>query len=177
MRALREVCPLSERQYEVVALMMQGRDYGEIAHELKINVSTIRTHIHSAYERLGLAGSSRGALFAVMLSRGWITPAEVAPQDAYSTWLQATRNDLDWQPSAAQRCYLKAFDRLLVRRDAASAAAMEFAYRLMCWEAGIPMRTWPDIERCDEDATDRVDEMLLGMARALTRPIPLAGAA
>ena len=164
-------CPLSARQYEVVLLAMRGLETKQIAVSLGITVSTVRSHLFEARKTLGLTGQGRGALMALMLNRGWVDPAGVAPEVAsYSTWLSATKRDLDWRPSAAQRCYLTAFDRLLRRRDPVSAAALDLAFRLMCWEAGspIPRPTF------DPDAVvDRVDAMLLGLARGLMRQIPL----
>ena len=47
---------------------------------------------------------------------------------------------------------------------------MDLAFRLMCWEArvALPVSTFRA-----QDVAERRDAMLLGMARALLRPIPV----
>jgi LuxR family transcriptional regulator, maltose regulon positive regulatory protein len=44
---------LSERELEVLALIAAGRSNKEIARELFLSMSTIKTHIHRLYRKLG----------------------------------------------------------------------------------------------------------------------------
>lgn len=165
-------CPLTGREYEAVTLMMQGLDIGASAARMGITESAVRSLLKTARQRLGLIGAGNGPMFASMFSHGWVTPQQVAPHDTYSTWLQATKNDLDWRPSAAQRCYLNAFNRLLWRRDPRAAVAASLALALMCLEAGVrPPTARPT---CDP-ATSllHLDDMLMRVARGVTRPIPV----
>lgn len=48
--------PLSERELEVLRLLAAGLESPEIAHELIIGVSTVRTHIKNIYGKLGVHG-------------------------------------------------------------------------------------------------------------------------
>jgi putative nucleotidyltransferase with HDIG domain len=71
-----EPCPLTPRQLELIRALAQGRQYKEIAHDLGISPSTIRSHLHFAYERLGVADRAQAVLIAV--SRGWIGPVAIS---------------------------------------------------------------------------------------------------
>lgn len=136
-----------------------------------ISSSTVRQHLHRLRQRLGIVGAGQSAvMFARMIELGWLTPEEIGTEAQYSTWLAATARDDTWRPSAAQCCYLHAFTRLLRHRDAESAAAMDLAFQLMCWEAGVPVpprRLTPNAI----DVGERVECMLLTLGRALCRPL------
>lgn len=45
---------LSARHRDVLALLAQGRSNAEIATALGVGEQTVRTHLHTIYERLGL---------------------------------------------------------------------------------------------------------------------------
>jgi LuxR family maltose regulon positive regulatory protein len=45
--------PLSERELEVLALIASGRSNREIAAKLFVSTSTVKTHIHRLYRKLG----------------------------------------------------------------------------------------------------------------------------
>lgn len=162
-------CPLTPRQREFMDLAIRGYSYEQIAATLGIARSTVSSLLYECRRRLGVENRGGGAAFAVMLSHGWVRPRDVTPE-AYSSWLQSTKHDLNWRPSAAQRCYLNAFDRLLWRRDPASAYAVDLAFRLMCHEAGVR----EPAQRFDaETAVEHLEESLLRMAVALRRTIPV----
>jgi putative nucleotidyltransferase with HDIG domain len=65
-----EPCPLSERQLEIIRMLRAGKVYKEIASELEVADSTIRTHLHLAYEKLGVGDRAQAVLMCT--SRGWI---------------------------------------------------------------------------------------------------------
>ena len=43
---------LSKREHEILVLLAQGFLYKEIADQLKISLSTVRSHLHTVYEKL-----------------------------------------------------------------------------------------------------------------------------
>ena len=53
-------CPMSERELEVVRRLARGMVYKQIASELGLSTSTIRTHLHNIYGKLGARGSRPG---------------------------------------------------------------------------------------------------------------------
>lgn len=65
-----ERCPLTPRQLEMVRALAAGKHYKEIAGELGLSASTIRSHLHEAYRRLGVADRAQAVL--VSAERGWI---------------------------------------------------------------------------------------------------------
>lgn len=71
-----EPCPLSTRQLEGVRGLAQGKSYKQIALELGISPSTVRTHLHQAYTRLGVADRTQAVLVAN--ERGWIACTRIA---------------------------------------------------------------------------------------------------
>ncbi|MEO8093031.1 MAG: HDOD domain-containing protein [bacterium] len=63
-------CPLSQREVEALRGLSEGKVYKQIARELNLSVSTIRTHLHNVYRKIGVVDRAQ----AVLLSRdrGWI---------------------------------------------------------------------------------------------------------
>jgi DNA-binding CsgD family transcriptional regulator len=59
---------LSSRQRAAIGLLSQGYSYREIAASMGLHVSTVRTHLHSAYTKLG-AKSGRQALAKIFQER------------------------------------------------------------------------------------------------------------
>lgn len=53
-QALSEKCDLSERQYEVLVLIAQGRSAKYVEQELSISLSTAQTHIRNIYRKVGV---------------------------------------------------------------------------------------------------------------------------
>jgi LuxR family maltose regulon positive regulatory protein len=47
--------PLSERELDVLRLVAQGMSNGEIAKRLVVSVGTVKTHVHSILDKLGVA--------------------------------------------------------------------------------------------------------------------------
>jgi putative nucleotidyltransferase with HDIG domain len=65
-----EPCPLSTREQEVLKRLAQGMVYKQIAHELSLSTSTVRTHLHNIYGKLGAVDRAQAVLIAT--ERGWL---------------------------------------------------------------------------------------------------------
>jgi putative nucleotidyltransferase with HDIG domain len=63
-------CPLSGREVEVLNRLAEGKVYKQIAHELELSTSTVRTHLHNTYAKLGAVDRAQAVLIAT--ERGWI---------------------------------------------------------------------------------------------------------
>jgi putative nucleotidyltransferase with HDIG domain len=67
---LSEPCPLSGRELDVLRLLAEGMVYKQIAGEMQLSVSTIRTHLHNVYGKIGAVDRAQAVLTA--RDRGWI---------------------------------------------------------------------------------------------------------
>jgi len=65
-----EPCPLSTRELDVLRLLSEGMVYKQIAGEMQLSVSTIRTHLHNVYGKIGAVDRAQAVLTA--RDRGWI---------------------------------------------------------------------------------------------------------
>src|SRR3954447_23420869 len=63
-------CPLSDRELEVLKRLAGGKVYKQIASELSLSTSTVRTHLHNIYGKLGAVDRAQAVLVAT--ERGWI---------------------------------------------------------------------------------------------------------
>ena len=63
-------CPLSDREVDVLKLLATGSVYKQIASELSLSTSTVRTHLHNIYGKLGAVDRAQAVLVAT--ERGWI---------------------------------------------------------------------------------------------------------
>jgi putative nucleotidyltransferase with HDIG domain len=63
-------CPLSAREVEVIKRLAEGKVYKQIAHDLGLSTSTVRTHLHNTYAKLGAVDRAQAVLIAT--ERGWI---------------------------------------------------------------------------------------------------------
>lgn len=68
--AISEPCPLSARELDVLKHLSQGMVYKQIAGEMQLSVSTIRTHLHNVYGKIGAVDRAQAVLTA--RDRGWI---------------------------------------------------------------------------------------------------------
>jgi hypothetical protein len=82
--------------------MARGLTYGQAASESRRSVSTVRTLLHNAYRRLGVATIAQA--LAVCTHIGWL---DAVPEDG------AAVNLADRRVTWAQRLYLEAFDQTL----------------------------------------------------------------
>ncbi len=67
---LLEPCPLTGREIEVLRRLARGMVYKQIARELALSTSTVRTHLHNVYGKLGAMDRAQAVLMAT--ERGWI---------------------------------------------------------------------------------------------------------
>jgi len=65
-----EPCPLSGRELEVLKRLAKGMVYKQIARELSLSTSTVRTHLHNIYGKLGAVDRAQAVLHAT--ERGWL---------------------------------------------------------------------------------------------------------
>jgi putative nucleotidyltransferase with HDIG domain len=63
-------CPMSAREVEVLRRLAKGMVYKQIATELGLSTSTVRTHLHNVYGKLGAMDRAQAVLIAT--ERGWI---------------------------------------------------------------------------------------------------------
>jgi putative nucleotidyltransferase with HDIG domain len=63
-------CPLSTREVEVLRRLAEGKVYKQIALELSLSTSTVRTHLHNIYGTLGAVDRAQAVLLAT--ERGWL---------------------------------------------------------------------------------------------------------
>jgi putative nucleotidyltransferase with HDIG domain len=65
-----EPCPLSSRELDVLRHLSEGMVYKQIAGEMQLSVSTIRTHLHNVYGKIGAVDRAQAVLTA--RDCGWI---------------------------------------------------------------------------------------------------------
>jgi putative nucleotidyltransferase with HDIG domain len=65
-----EPCPMSTREVDVLRRLAKGMVYKQIASDLGLSTSTIRTHLHNVYGKLGAMDRAQAVLIAT--ERGWI---------------------------------------------------------------------------------------------------------
>jgi DNA-binding NarL/FixJ family response regulator len=63
-------CPMSGREVDVLRRLAKGMVYKQIATELGLSTSTVRTHLHNVYGKLGAMDRAQAVLIAT--ERGWI---------------------------------------------------------------------------------------------------------
>jgi len=69
-RRVVEACPLSNRECDVLRLLAEGKVYKQIAQDLTLSTSTVRTHLHNVYGKLGAVDRAQAVLIAT--ERGWL---------------------------------------------------------------------------------------------------------
>ena len=69
-RRASEPCPLSTREVDALRGLAEGKVYKQIAQELSLSVSTVRTHLHNVYKKIGAVDRAQAVLIA--RDRGWL---------------------------------------------------------------------------------------------------------
>ena len=64
---------LSDREREVLRLVVQGRSNKEIARRIGVEISTVKSHLHNAFEKIGVQDRTQAAVLC--LERGWFRSA------------------------------------------------------------------------------------------------------
>jgi putative nucleotidyltransferase with HDIG domain len=65
-----EPCPLTDMELRALRGLADGKVYKEIATDLNIAVSTVRSHLHKTYKKIGAADRAQAVLMAT--ERGWL---------------------------------------------------------------------------------------------------------
>ena len=65
-----EPSPLSERETQILRGLAEGKVYKAIASDLGLSTSTVRTHLHNTYGKLGAVDRAQAILIAT--ERGWL---------------------------------------------------------------------------------------------------------
>jgi DNA-binding NarL/FixJ family response regulator len=65
MRALHTADQLTEREWSVLRLLARGQSNKEIAQELQISETTVKTHVKNVLGKLGVPSRTQAALYAV----------------------------------------------------------------------------------------------------------------
>ena len=102
-------CVLSVSELQTLRCLARGITYAEAAEEMCIGLSTVRSHLHAAYQRLGV--STLWQALVACMHAGWLD--EVSQDGAL---VQAADRRVTW----AQRLYLEAFDQTLRAGDDAT---------------------------------------------------------
>jgi DNA-binding NarL/FixJ family response regulator len=63
-------CPLTSREVEVLGCLAEGMVYKQIAHELDLSASTVRSHLHHIYAKTGTYDRAQAVLLAA--DEGWL---------------------------------------------------------------------------------------------------------
>jgi DNA-binding CsgD family transcriptional regulator len=69
-RRVSEPCPLSPREVDALRGLASGMVYKDIAREMTLSASTVRTHLHNVYRKIGAADRAQAVLIA--RDRGWL---------------------------------------------------------------------------------------------------------
>jgi DNA-binding CsgD family transcriptional regulator len=70
-------CPLSARELSILRLLAEGLVYKQIAERLHLSTSTIRTHLHNIYMKLGARDRAQAVLIAS--EEAWLDNGYAAP--------------------------------------------------------------------------------------------------
>lgn len=65
-----EPCPLSDRERDALVKLAEGKVYKQIAEDLELSVSTVRTHLHNIYRKLEVVDRAQAVIKA--REHGWI---------------------------------------------------------------------------------------------------------
>jgi DNA-binding CsgD family transcriptional regulator len=71
--------PLSERELDIMQMVVTGASNREIAHALEISPNTVKVHLRNVFDKLGVASRTEATL--VVLREGWINVQGVARVD------------------------------------------------------------------------------------------------
>ncbi len=57
---------LTQREIEILSLIIEGKSNPEISEELIISIHTVKAHIESIYRKLGVHNKVQAAVFAIL---------------------------------------------------------------------------------------------------------------
>ena len=70
--------PLTERETEVLTLLARGKANKQIARELFVAVSTVKTHVNNLYRKLNISSRTQAALYAARI--GLVSTEELSEE-------------------------------------------------------------------------------------------------
>jgi DNA-binding NarL/FixJ family response regulator len=65
-----EPCPLTDKELQALRGLAAGKVYKEIGQDLGIATSTVRSHLHKTYKKVGATDRAQAVLIAT--ERGWL---------------------------------------------------------------------------------------------------------
>jgi DNA-binding NarL/FixJ family response regulator len=65
-----EPCPLTDKELQALRGLAAGQVYKEIGIDLGIATSTVRSHLHKTYKKIGASDRAQAVLMAT--ERGWL---------------------------------------------------------------------------------------------------------
>ena len=65
-KPVRNDCPLTDRELEILRLVSQGYTNGRIARELWVTEQTVKFHLSNTYRKLGVANRTEASRYAHM---------------------------------------------------------------------------------------------------------------
>jgi DNA-binding NarL/FixJ family response regulator len=71
-RDVAEPSPLTKRETDALRGLAEGGTYSEIAERIGLSASTLRSHLHNVYGKLGVTDRAQAVLMAT--ERGWLEP-------------------------------------------------------------------------------------------------------
>ena len=71
--------PLTRREQEILALIAAGKSNQEIAKALYITPGTVRVHVHTIIQKLGVRDRTQAAVLAIQ--KKWVAPELLAEKD------------------------------------------------------------------------------------------------
>lgn len=157
-------CPLTDTELRVLAGVMDGLSYQEIAEQLGRATSTVRSHTNNALARLGVTSSCQAVLECVR--QGWLTWSDTDPLAAIllrieQLFIALAERDAE-ALTASQREYLEMFDRhVQATTEPArqlSRRAMDVALSVVLEEADIVPHSSPAASEVLEVLGDALDQ-------------------
>jgi DNA-binding CsgD family transcriptional regulator len=103
--AVPDDCPLTTTEFEIVSALCDGSTPQQIAMQRASSPSTVRTHLHGAYVKLGVGNS--GQAIVTMMRSGWLgyTPAPPEPPESkLSPFLKAYLGEFDKYLASGMTC-------------------------------------------------------------------------
>lgn len=125
---------LSPRQRECSARWLAGMSTEEIAADLELSTSTVRTHMAATLDKLGL--HCRRELLQVAVRKGWFGKPDPPPPRPPPPDPEPEDPGL----STLARAYLESFDARLRSNDPRTVATHRLVRAALLADAGLPDR-------------------------------------
>ena len=104
---------LSERELEVLALVARGLSNQEIARELVISINTVKVHLRSIFEKMGVQSRTEATLEAIRLKLVSVPGAETAVPAPVGVEETPAAAEEDWPPPRLLQPEVRSWQRLV----------------------------------------------------------------